>query len=197
MLPRRTDSEASRAGRGFTLIEMMAVVILVALLLSASLPNIAGLSRVGLRSESKLLGATIELTRQRAVITGKPHRLVLDLDDAAYHVEWQLRLDPASSQTDTLSYQDRQALLLAPPAPEWSFTPIPVRAGNVTALREPLYFAGVDTPEGWIDDGIVYVYFDEDGTAESSSIVMTNDLDGRRILEVLPLADAVRIYDES
>ncbi len=193
----RTDGDAARASLGFTLIEVMAVVILVALLLSAAIPNIAGLSRVGLRSQSKILGATIELARQRAVITGKPHRLVLDLDNATYHLEWQLRRDPESSEEETLSYQDRQALLFAPPLPEWSFEPIPVRAGNTVALHDPLHFAGVDTPEGWIDDGIVYVHFDEDGTAEPSAIVMANDLDNRRILEVLPLADAVRIYDES
>jgi len=197
MKPRRTYACATRARRGFTLIEMMAVVVLAALLLSVALPDFGAISRANLRSQSKLLGATIELARQRAVVTGKPHRLVVDLDAAAYHLEWRMEATPEPALDAPLSYEDRRALLVAPPAPEWSFEPIPVLAGSLTALQEPLYFAGVDTPAGWIDSGTVYVHFEDDGTADPSTIVMSDDVENRKTLEILPLAEAVRIRDES
>jgi prepilin-type N-terminal cleavage/methylation domain-containing protein len=182
--------------RGFTLIEMMAVVLLMALMISLFIPDFGLLSRMDLREQTKLLAANIELARQRAIITGRAHRLVLDLDAAAYYLEWRVQLEAAPID-ESLSISEQQALLIAPPPLDFDFEPVPTIAGNLTILREPLFIEGVETAEGWIDNGIVYLFFEEDGTTESSTIILTDDAEHRRALTVLPLAEAVRISDAS
>ena len=56
-------------------------------------------------------------------------------------------------------------------------------------------FQAVETPEGTIDRGEAFVVFERDGTANPTEIVLADD-DGHALaLEVLPLADTVRIHD--
>ena len=54
---------------------------------------------------------------------------------------------------------------------------------------------GIETPEGWIERGDSFIVFDRDGTASYTEIFI-DDPSGRQIaLDVMPLADAVRIRD--
>ena len=89
MRPTRIQArQARRGGAGFTLIEMLAVVAIFALVASFVMPNIGALRDRKLRAQAQQIAAHLELGRQRAVMTGVPHRLLLDLDEAAYRLEW-------------------------------------------------------------------------------------------------------------
>ena len=72
---------------GFTLIEMLAVVAIFSLLVAIVAPNIGRLSGRTLQAAADDLAARLELARQRAVVTGVPHRLWIDLDQASYRLE--------------------------------------------------------------------------------------------------------------
>ena len=84
----RTQIAMRHPHAAFTLIEMLAVVAILALVMTFALPNTGMLQRRRLDSESRQLVALLELARQRAVMTGVKHRMWIDLEDAVYRLEW-------------------------------------------------------------------------------------------------------------
>jgi prepilin-type N-terminal cleavage/methylation domain-containing protein len=188
-------TSAEKNQRGFTLIEMMAVVLLGAIIVAIAIPQFGILSNRKLDEGSQLLRSKIEYTRQRAAITGKPHQLLIDFDNFSYRVEWEVESGESYSDLSLLDYDEKKRRLIAPPQDDHIFEPIPERSGINTELLDPLVFAGVYTPEGWIEEGTFGLIFEYDGTTQPARIVLSDGTDNQRILEVLPLADFVRISD--
>ena len=134
-------------------------------------------------------------------MTGVPHRLFIDLEQGAYRLEWLTTEAEAAGEVPRYvrpEYDLGESTPLpleAPRAEIRDYRPLPGSLGGFAFLEEELSFAGLDTPEGWIDGGESWVSFERDGTASPTAIVIDDD-SGRSIaLEVLPLADAVRIRD--
>ena len=183
----------------FTLIEMLAVVAIFALLAAFVAPNLGLISSRRLQQEAQRISAQLELARQRAIVTGIPHRLAIDLDRGSYWLEWFRTQAEATGEAETPAVLDLRGstpISLAPP-PEAvrEFRPLPGMFGRESALEESLLFRVVETTEGSLDRGEAFVVFERDGTASPTEIVLA-DADGRAIaLVVLPLAEAVRIYD--
>lgn len=196
---RLTPGRRRRAA--FTLIEILAVVAILALVAAFVAPNLGMLRDRRLWNEAQRLAAQIELARQRTVVTGVPHRLLLDLESHGYRVEWLGGGQAAASQPFDLQQIDlRGAAPLPLEAPENAerveFEPIPGLFGRFSWLEEPVFLAGLDTPDGWIDVGDTFVQFSRDGSADPSEIVLEDDSGRRIVLVVLPLDDAVRFVDE-
>lgn len=202
MAERGGGQSRRRHAAAFTLIELLAVVAILALMASFILPNLGVVRDRTLREQARQLAAQLELARQRAVVTGVPHRLLIDLEGGGYRLEWLAsREEPQPAlPDDALGFDVDGAtpLPLAAPASATAtaeFEPVPGGLGNFYYLESDLSFAGIDTPEGWIEHGDTFVAFDRDGTGAYTEIVI-DDGGGREItLEVLPLADAVRILD--
>ena len=75
----------SRRARGFTLIELIAVVVLLAIVLAiASLSLSRSLGSAKVRAASKDLVAALRYTRGQAIVKGKPQVLVMDLEQNSY-----------------------------------------------------------------------------------------------------------------
>jgi prepilin-type N-terminal cleavage/methylation domain-containing protein len=79
-----------RRGRdsAFTLLEILAVVSIFALIAGLAMPNFSALHSRNLKQQAQRLVAQLELARQRAIVTGVPHRLYIDIDGSAYRIEW-------------------------------------------------------------------------------------------------------------
>ncbi len=85
MNARATAARWPRRARGFTLIELIAVVVLLAIVLAiASLSLSKSLESAKVRAASKDLVAALRYTRGQAIVKGKPQVLVLDLDKNSY-----------------------------------------------------------------------------------------------------------------
>ncbi len=202
--------------RGFTLIEIMAVVVIFALLATLIVPATGADSRRNLEQAAERLVADLELARQRSVMTGIPHRLLLDLDRHSYRMEWRVDEAKAKGQevttettetTETKAVQDEPAsatareareksLDLSPPRAELvDFYPLPSTFGRPTLLEDELFFEAVETESGKNRQGEVSVSFETDGTTEHTTIVVAHADGARRLVEILPLADAVRVLD--
>jgi len=201
----------SRPGaRGFTLLEMMAVVAILALLFGLALPNLGVLGGANLRSQARELAGAIELARQRAVVTGTPHRVLLALEEGAFRVEWWRSEQEEAEQREgaaggglpagpvdvaSLDLRGDTPIPLEPPrAEERSYRPIPQRQfGRDRWLGDGVFFAGVETPEGWVERGEVELVFERDGSTDPALVLLIAE-DGREMaLEVRPLLDVVRI----
>ena len=188
-----------RRHAGFTLIEMMAVVAIFALLAGFVAPNLGLLSSRRLQQQAEQISAQLELARQRAVVTGVPHRLAIDLEGGSFWLEWFVTQAEATGESETppvLDLRGATAIPMAPPrAATREFRPLPGMFGRANQLEASVLFHGVQTPEGIVDRGEAFVVFERDGTASPTEIVLGDD-DGHALaLEVLPLAEAVRIYD--
>ncbi len=175
--------------RGFTLIELLAVVLIFGLVAALLGPPL-GLQRDrAVRDAAEALAASCELARQRAVMTGRDHRLVLDLDRGMHRVEWR---PPASEEEPAAPDPDAPLPLSAPPAVAGDFEPIPGGAGRATRLQGGAALLEVELPDGAVQRGAVEILFDPSGTADPAR-VWVGDEDGiaHFELEVRPLADAV------
>ncbi len=189
----------AREQRGFTLIEILAVVAILALVAAFVVPNMSGFRVRALRSEARQLAAQLELARQRAIVTGVPHRVWIELDQAEYRLEW-LAEDPetaelaAATASEALDLHGTVPLeLAAPPARELDFRPIPGNFGRLQVVADPFYFEAVETEEGRITRGQVSVEFARDGSAEYTEIYLQGAEGDHVALDVHPLDERVRI----
>jgi type II secretion system protein H len=189
--------------RGFTLLEIMAVILIMGLAMSLLLPAIGAGGGARLRGQAERVAAALELARQRAVVTGKPHRVWIDLEDASYRVEWlvadgeETGAAPPAEVVDPMAAFQGELVDLAPPREQEAYyQPIPNRFGRGDRLDPDYFFEGVDTPEGWIKRGEVVIVFDWDGSSDASQIVIS-DPDARSVdLDIAPLLETVRIREE-
>lgn len=185
---------------GFTLIEMLAVVAIIALLVSVTAPNLGAVRERWLRNQTRQVASYVELARQRAVMTGVPHRVLLNLEEGSYRLEWKTHDEEDDGRVPARpGYEPRDVTRLSlspPPAREVSFRPVPGNMGIFHYLADEIDFAGLETPQGWVDRGEFGVVFDEDGTADHNEIMLENQRGERMWLEIRPIADAVRIFDD-
>jgi prepilin-type N-terminal cleavage/methylation domain-containing protein len=186
----------------FSLLEILAVVAIFALLAGLALPNFSALHARNLNHEARRLVGQIELARQRAIVTGIPHRLYIDIDGGAYRVERLGGGDEDEAEATELPYffdetGETAIDLTAPRAAELSYRPLAGTLGRTRLLDDTSTFAGVETTGGWVDGGETFIRFERDGSADATTIVIEHETELSITLEVLPLADTVRIQRET
>jgi hypothetical protein len=169
------------------------------LLMSLMLPNFGALQSHKLRNTAEQIIERIDFGRQRAVMTGIPHRLAIDLDAGTYKLEWQ------GAGAENVAPQpkpkiepdiDSQLSLAPPPAVERSFQSLLGPLGRLEHLGRGVEFGWIETPGGEIDFGDAFITFEGDGTSSYTMLVLNEPGGHELALEILPLADAVRIVDE-
>ncbi len=189
---------ASRAS-GFTLIEMMAVVLIMGLMLALIAPNLRLGGASALRDQALEVSRRLELARQLAVTSGRPHRVLVDLENGEYHIEAYLPIPKEELPTAVPGVPGAPSLAdLSPPNDQaGEYQLLTNRFGQSVWLDPDFFFEGLETTEGWFDDGQVAVVFDWDGTTSAAELVI-GDTDGRAVtLEVRPLLDRVAVRDEN
>lgn len=183
---------------GFTLIEILLVVTLIALLSSIVAPGITGVFRVGLQSSLRRYSAIVKYAYDQAVVTGSIHRIVIDMDEQAWSVEkanpGELPIDPTrfGLLPESLNDDDRVTK-------EAAFSPVGQRyietlPAGVKILEFASWRLGDDTivqegkvnvyayPSGFIDEATVV--FVEDGEEDKQKFLVTiKSLTGRVDIE--------------
>lgn len=193
-------SGAARRQRGFTLIEILAVVAILALAALLVLPNLAAMGERRLRQAAQRLAAELELARQRAVVTGIPHRVLFDLDTRVYRLEWlggdaEPEITPVAASAEYDVRGSAPLPLSAPPRAAQEFVPVPDSFGSFREFEGNCFVAGLETAQGWITSGLPDIAFERDGSAAYTEIVLEEEGGARQTLAVLPLDDAVRFVD--
>ena len=186
----------------------MAVVIVIGMLMGLVLPNLNSRRGAQLESSAQQIAGTLQLARERAIVTGAAHRAFLDLEVGTSRIDWHVAEDRAfahladpsdasPSEKPSREYSDGQSISLSPPErEERDYYPIPNRFGREDWLPEDIFFVGVNTADGWIEDGTVQIVFQIDGTTDYSEIVMRDNWENRIVLEIEPLLDIVRVRQE-
>jgi prepilin-type N-terminal cleavage/methylation domain-containing protein len=188
--------------RGFSLLEMMAVVLMIGLLLAVAVPNLGVTRTAKLRSETRQLAAVLEYARQRAVMTRQTHRLLLGLDEGWYQLDWYVNdsreqgLSAIAPARETTLHANSPIDMAPSQLNQASYRPVPGKQGDVDYLDEEVHFAGAQTAEGRYESGEFQLVFYSDGSTDAVELVLRIDDEPGFVLQVSPLIDLVRILDE-
>ena len=167
--------------------------------MSLTLPNFGALQSHNLWNSAEQIVERVDFGRQRAVMTGIPHRLTVDLDAGTYKLEWQ-RKDSAKAARAAKSATEpginAPFSLAPPPVTERNFEAVPGPLGRLETLDKGIEFAWIETPTSDVDFGEAFITFEGDGTSSYTILVLSEPGGGELALEILPLAETVRILDE-
>jgi prepilin-type N-terminal cleavage/methylation domain-containing protein len=184
----RTLPRPARAG--FTLIEILAVVLILVLIASVVLPRMSMAVRQVEIDSGQQLAATIDFAREKAVAAGRPHRIVLDFEHGAYWIEAQ---PLASASEPTLTWAELDELpLVAPPGPaDAKFAPLPDQLAET--LDASVHFAQVESAEGTLTSGLAQVAFDPDGATTAARIWLAGSGETPVLVDVAAFADPTQV----
>lgn len=204
----RARKASAHARAGFTLIEMIAVVAIIAMVFAIGIPRLGGSSWDPLESEAENIAQSLRFARQRAIMTGVPHRLLINLEDGGYMIEWFVSEERATAAVG----EDSGGLgfgedvsgeiidggapidLLPPRVQERDYFPIPSsRMGKFHWLDDALYFVGVEGASGWVEGGDYPIVFYVDGTTDAARLEIADADDKHVTLEIEPILDRVHV----
>jgi len=197
-------------GRGFTLIEVLIVVALIAILSGSVLYGSGMLHTSRLRAAGTLIASGVRLGLARANSTGHPTRLTLDLENEKVLLEEAsssrvLREKPdagspdGTSEVEKLVKSESDRILEGPRAPRPTFRPIP-RFADTPSGRE--LGAGVDLAQvqtehddNPVTSGRGYIYFWPGGLTERAYVQLKRAGGGEESLTVIvsPLTGRTKI----
>jgi prepilin-type N-terminal cleavage/methylation domain-containing protein len=187
-----------RAARAFTLIELLAVLLIMGLVAGITLPNLSLGSERAVLGAAQQLGADLSFARQRAVATGSTHRVVIDLDAAAWWMEqWPKAAAPEDAAPAAPTGGRREIQMAAPQSAALDFEPLPPPFGRRRSLPGDVGFESVETPAaGVVSGGQLALLFESDGSADPASFLLVNAQHDAVRLEMPRLADEIRIVRE-
>ncbi len=85
--PFEVAKRETRGDAGFTLLELLVVMVLAGLLLAVALPNLGTATQpAALRADAAALTAALRLARERAVLDGREVRVTLDVREQQWRV---------------------------------------------------------------------------------------------------------------
>jgi type II secretion system protein H len=80
-------SRMEGADAGFTLIEMMIVVVIIGIAAAMAVPMISSGASFQVRSAANLVAADLEYAKSMAISRGQPYKVVFDATDESYQIK--------------------------------------------------------------------------------------------------------------
>jgi prepilin-type N-terminal cleavage/methylation domain-containing protein len=154
---------------GFTFIEIIAVVMLIALVAAVMVTRIGGRTAAPLKFSGRFLCSELEYTAQRAIATGRPQRWVIDLDRQFFRVEEQGGSEaPPVGSSEVMD-------LAAPLTPE-AWEPIPEQQGEWRELHEAsIGIHSVVVAGEVLETGQAAIHFAPDGGADPADVWLLDE----------------------
>jgi len=192
----------NRRNRGFTLIELVVVMAVVAVVTSAVAIGIGNIRGASVQAETGKLTLSIRYLYNLSVLNGKNYRLVIDMDSGSYWGEEQSSRDPckafllpeegetAGDSTD--EDPDRQKAA--------GFGAARSKLVSKRKLPKGIAFGGVMTShqDELSTSGQAHINFFPNGTAEAAMIYVQDRDDDEDVMsvEVLAMQGNARIYND-
>ncbi len=185
----------SRHSSGFSLIELLIVIALIASLAGLLLPSAGGALGLRIRNASRIIAAELEYTSQRAIATGLAHRWAVDFDRQVFRVE-QL-LEPPPPEPNALPTHS-ELLDLAPPRSSSEYVPVENRSGEWRRLDDPevrLNEIRIDDRE--VREATLGITFASDGGADPAEIWLLDENGLEWRIRVLAFTGEIRSEEVS
>jgi general secretion pathway protein H len=185
-----------RGARGFTLIELLVVVVVLVVVTAAVATGIGNIRGASVQTEAGKIAIAVRYLYNLSVLSGRPHRLVIDVDAGAWWGEEQASSDPCESfllPGDDEPGDDKEG-----DQPRASFQASGSRLLARTPLEKGIRFHGVMTSHQTqpSDKGQAYVYFFPNGTTENALIWVEGDEDDVMTVEVMALQGNARLHPD-
>lgn len=195
--------------RGFTLLEMMIVMIIMGLITALAYPQYQLVSHSNLRLASRQLAGTIRYLYARAVLDKKPWRLAVDFDNKTY---WGERLEtPEMPQEEKKTSDESWAKLETVKTDTYTLTPTPNQVEsfnkwqkmNTTVLKRTRLPKGVvfldmrAVGRDTVNSGVNYLYFSPYGGVERAVLHLRHEKhEWVYTIITKPLSGRVAVFDD-
>lgn len=155
---------------GLSLIEVLLVISLIGLIMTAAVPNMNKIFRASVQSSVRRFASLVRFTYDQAILTGKVHRIVLDLDKQRWFIQ---SADPGSLPIDELKSQYSREYSYKPKEDEFDTLsnketqkiPKGVRIVEATSWR-----LGKDAV---VRKGVISIYAFPNGYIDEASVVLS------------------------
>ncbi len=91
----------SKKTRGFTLLELVIVVLILAITATFVVPNITAIFGLGMKGACVQMGTMIRYTYNQSVIKNKVFRIVYDLENGTYWIEYGEPIEEEKDKKDS------------------------------------------------------------------------------------------------
>ncbi len=179
---------------GFTLLELLIVILLIVLITGVFTTTIGGGFGVHMRNSARSLAAELEYVSQRAVTTGRTQRVVVDLDRQVYRAEMQL---PPPKDTAAALPDHAEGLSLAPPLDAREFVPVDARIGEWHALddADDVAIHEVRLGDEVRREGAIAIGFSIDGGTDPAEIWLRDDAGYQVRIRLVAFTGEIRIEE--
>ncbi len=205
----RRGTTVSGRSRGVTLIEVLIAVVLIAVLTGTIVAGSGMLGASRLRAAASLIVSTVRFASTRANATGKPVRVVFDLEKNRLMLEESASNTmvrdasegpaagaEASTEAEREALQEAERLVQGPSKPRPRFSAVKDFGKEGRPFEGDVRFRQVQTEhdDEPVTSGRAYLYFWPGGQTEWASIQLTRSLEdeGLSVL-VSPLTGRARI----
>src|SRR5712691_8201157 len=160
-----------RDGRGFTMVELAMVILVLGIIMAMVLPRFTGtLERQHLRGTINVIHGTVRYLQAHAALTKRVYRLTFDLD----------------RQVMSVCYFEGE-----------TYRPETTRELREYALPAGIRVLDVVSPQGTkTREGDAVTHFHPTGLAEPSIIHLVTDSNQKATLMIEPLAGRVKVFDD-
>ena len=195
-----TRMRNSRFQRGMTLMEVVVVIAVVGFIAVAMTAAIGGIFGARLDAGANKLSGMARYAYSRALLTGKVHRLVVDLEAGTYRLEEVedkkdcsvLNFRADEEKKETIDEDDPVALMAA-----LAGTSIKDAKVRTEKLDAGVQFTGIFTRHNSnvVEEGSESIHFFPDGTAEKAFVWLTDDNEVFTV-EITALQGTGVVHDE-
>jgi type II secretory pathway pseudopilin PulG len=184
---------------GFTMIEIMIVVVLIVAMMAVLIPTLGGDFGRGLSNASDVLAADLRYASQRAIATGRVHHWVVDLEEERTGERFRLEQQLESERPEVFETPTHAELLeLTPPTHEVEFAPAPGRPGTWRWFGdEGVWIDSVVVGDEEFTRDLVQIAFAADGGSDPVEILLSDESGRTTLIRVLPFTSEVRVVENA
>jgi prepilin-type N-terminal cleavage/methylation domain-containing protein len=203
---KKTNLNFTRFLPGFTLLELMVVIVLVGFLIAIAIPTLRSLSGASIKNEVIRISGLASEVYAHAAISGITHRVNFDLDEQNYWVE--KKVEDAGTVAPELGYEELMKERISKITSDEEKEKVQRFLPNFKAAEGELgekhqldtdlvlYGAWTEHMEEVSRTGIVSVYFFSGGYTQSAFISIAKkgeEADSSMYVALSPLTGAVEI----
>ena len=168
----------------FTLVEMMAVVVIIMIVVGLGIPTLGRVTTVNLKAGSRKIMNIMRLTYNKAILTKNVYRVAMDFDQKTYWVEEQREVPAEDSEQDNqkevamIEVFEKTSFFLAKPG----------------KLPSGVSFDSIESANkiSSTTDGQGYVYFYPEGGSSGGDVILKNSEENIIKINIHPITGRVK-----